>query len=466
MYNLKVVYNFLKQMISKYFPWPLVATLHILLFTSCLGSSNEGFEYSPDAQIYSFSLSSRADTSNLLNAINFDIDQVNGKIYNKEPLPYLFHVDSALVKISSSSAYRPFYQIAFTLSGEMDDSTYYWNWADSVAINRLKRIITTAPDGQSTKQYSFQLNIYQEDPYLLSWIKKGTDYIPSTPVDQKTIAFNGQFITYYKTESTVKGMFTDNEDGTSWSQVDLTGLPHNIRLKSLFPLDKAIYAINEGGEVYKSDSRGVAWSRVTTEYVVESIYGMLPSAKTSQILLTVNDGNSLRFALTDYFSEIQLMNPVPDEIPLSDFTATSVEDPNSFASKYIILADGINSDNARNNDIYILQEKGGEITYISTTPRFSINGSNLFYYDRRLYLMIESNGKNSFLLSDNFGLEWIVAEDNQAFPSTSNYIPRTNASVVIDDDNNIWIFGGISANQAQTQLVDAWRGRLNKFSMN
>ncbi len=459
MHNLKWCTIFLKQMISKYFLRSLVVALNILLFTSCLGSSDDNFEYSPDAQIYSFSMSSRGDTLNLLNTTIFTIDQVNGKIFNKEPLPYLFHVDSVVLSISSSGTFNPFSQVILTLSDE-SDNPHFWSASDSVAINQLLQITTTAPDGETTKQYDFQLNIFQEDPYVLTW-ERGGDYLAVPPSDQKTIMLNGRFITYYTTETTVGA--ASSTDGIEWDNVDeLTGLPPTTQVKSLLQRENAAYALDEGGEVYASDETGTTWSRVLAPYNVEAIYGILPSATGESILVAVNHNDALRFAVTDDFSEIQLMNNIPDDMPLLDFTSTSVENPDSYATKYIVLTDGIKKDNTRNEAIWILQEKDEEITNISKVTNASVAGSSLFYYDKRLYLMILTGGENSFLLSDNFGLDWIEAEDNQSFPS--EFTPRTKGSVLADEDNNIWIFGGISLDQVQ--LIDTWRGRLNKFAMN
>ena len=449
-------------MISKYFAWLLVATLNVLLFTSCLGSSDRDIEYSPDAQIYAFSLTSRADTLNLLNTTAFTIDQVNGQIFNKEPLPYQFHVDSVMLSISSSSVYSSFFQVSLTVSSDFGDSTYLWNSSDSIAINRLKRITTTAQDGSNTKQYLFQLNIYQQDPYILSWEKKN-DLLSTPPTEQKTILFTDRFITYYKTASTLGA--TSSTNGDTWTQApNLQGLPPSVRLNSLVPWNDRVYILDEEGGIYES-SNGIEWTKISTNYSIQTLYGVLPSVSGGGILMAVNNNETLYFALTDDFLEIQLMNPVPEEIPLWDFTATSVENPDSYATKYIVLTDGIKNDNNRNNEVWILQEKDDAITYISIKPAMPVQGSSLFYYDNLLYLMTIEEGKNLFLFSNSFGLDWEAAGENQAFPVASEFTPRTNASVVTDDSNNIWIFGGISAQTPQTRLIDVWRGSLNKFLM-
>src|SRR5690554_1995182 len=300
-------------MISKYFLRSLVVALNILLFTSCLGSSDDNFEYSPDAQIYSFSMSSRGDTLNLLNTTAFTIDQVNGKIFNKDPMPYLFHVDSVVLNISSSSTLNPFSQVVLTLSDE-SDNPFYWSASDSVAINQLLQITTTAPDGKTTKKYDFQLNIFQEDPYVLTWERRD-DYLAIPPTDQKTIMLNERFITYYTTGTTVGA--ASSTDGIDWDNVDeLIGLPPTIKLKSLLPSTNAVYVLDESGEVYSSDETGITWSRIPLPYnveAVEAIYGILPSATSGDILMAVNHNDVLRFAVTNDFSEIQLMNNIRSE---------------------------------------------------------------------------------------------------------------------------------------------------------
>lgn len=447
-----------------YFLWLLVATLNLLLWTSCLGSSEDKeFDYSPNAQIYAFSLNSRADTARLLNATAFSINQVTGKIFNEEPLPYLFHVDSAMLNISSSSTYTPFQQIAITLTGPDGDSTYLWNGVDSVAINRLKIIATTAQDGVHTKFYAFQLNVYLQDPYILSWERKADYLPPSYPKEHKSIAFNDRFIIFYKTESGAGA--TASKDGSTWNDLgELQGLPTSARLNTLITTKGAMYILDEEGKVYAS-TNSTEWDRIDTGYTVKTLYGILPGTTMESILIAVKEGDTLRFAVTNDFSEIELLNQIPDKMPWSEFTSTSIESDLSYATRYIILTDGIRLDGSWNDEMWIMQKKDDEITYISKRPSFPVKGSNLFCYDDRLYLMTLSDGQNIFLFSSNYGLDWEVAGENQTFPTKSEFTPRTNASVMIDKSNNIWIFGGVSAQSPHSMLVDVWRGRLNKFSM-
>ncbi|OJV90862.1 MAG: hypothetical protein BGO34_21385 [Bacteroidia bacterium 44-10] len=446
-------------MISKYFFGASVLIVNLLLFSSCLNSSDNNMEYPTDPQIYAISISSATDTTSLLPGVVFTIDQVNGKLFNREPLPYGFHVDSVMLSLTGSTSYG-FSGIEVTLE---PDSSYAWNRSDSIAIPRLRKIKTTAPDGVTSKSYDFQLNIYQEDPYILTWEKIGENYLNSPVESQATILYRDRFYTYYQSGDEIKAVSTDISDTPGWEAVVLSGIPHTLRLSSLITSGNIIYALDAAtGAVYHSPD-GVNWSIVQTEYEVKAIYGELPNAAAGNILLAVSHDEKVRFArASNDFSDIVLMNDLPANMPVIDFTAMKVESKTSYASKFIFLSGGNTTSDALNNDIWILQEDGGVIKYItSKRPDGILKGSSLFYYDDKPYLIATSAGKNILMYSDNYGIDWIKAEENQSFPE--NFAGRTNTSAVTDADNNIWIFGGISS--SNTQLVDIWKGRLNKFAL-
>lgn len=449
-------------MISKYSLWTSVLILNILLFSSCLNSSDNNVEYPTDPQIYAISFSSSADTASLLSGVAFTIDQVKGEIFNKEPLPYLFHVDSVILTITGSNSYYSFAGIQLTLDSE---NPYSWNGSDSIPILRLREIKTTAPDGVTTKDYKFQLNIYQEDPYIINWDRIKENYLTSPVTSQRTIAYNNQFFTYYRSGTEMK--VATSSDGENWEVTSLPEMPHTIGLSSLITTNDAVYALDNedaSGWVYRS-SDGKNWAPVQTEYEVEALYGDLPSSSSGNILVGVNHDGKLKFAHThNDFSEITLMNDMPANMPVTDFSAIKVESSTSYASKFIYLSGGTKADNTPNNDIWVVQEDEGAIKYIvSKRPAEAIlQGSSLFFYDDKPYLIATSAGKNLLMYSENYGMDWIETGENQALPT--GFTGRTNASVITDADNYIWIFGGISS--SNTQLVDIWKGRLNKFALN
>ncbi len=453
-----VIYIFLKQMTSTYLSWASVIIGGILLFSSCLNSNNANIDKSSDAQVYALALSSNADSTGVLSAAEFTIDQVGKKIFNRDSLSYLFAVDSAKLTLSASSTYSPFSQIILTLKNP--DSTYSWNGKDSIPPLRLSSIITTAQDGITTKPYDFKLNIYQQDPNILTWTKVTDNYLASSVSAQKTLAIGNTFFTYYVSGGTLKGASTDASGEKNWTEIDIVGLPAGTTPAMITAAGKGAYALGTDQTVYFT-ANGATWTSVTTSYHVKAIYGDLPLTTGKTILTVIDDEGTLKFAETENFAAIQVLNTIKSAFPISAFSTAQVNNPTVFSAKYIAVSGGLRSDNTANNANWLLQRKGETIEAIATETSFSQQGSSIFFYDNKLYLMSseKENGQN-ILYNSNYGLNWTKVGKNQTFDPEFTY--RTQASVITDAENYIWIFGGVS--DASQQLVEVWRGRLNKLA--
>lgn len=448
-------------MISTYFVRASLLAFGIVLFSSCLNSSNNSdVELSKDAQIYSFSLSSKADTTQALTASPFTIDQIGNKIFNQNPLPYQFSVDSAKLTLSgyAGTIANSFARVNLVLANA--DSTYTWNGNDSVAINRLHQIVVTAANGEASKTYTFELNTHQTDPYALTWEKIAANYLTPLPVgSQRTISFGGRFITYYTSGTNIRAMSAPAAEGKNWVSGALTGLPATIRLSSMVVVGSNAFALNSDNSLYKTTD-GLNWTKVSTGYPIIAVYGKLPSATGGDILAVINNNGTATFAETNDFSSFRLMNAAPEKLPVSDFSVTQINNPAVYSAKYILLSGGKSADNANNNSTWLLEEKDNAITHISKAASFSLAGSTVFNYDNIQYMITAASAGNILLRSENYGINWTKVAENQELPE--EFTNRANASVITDSDNYIWIFGGTSG--TQTQLVDVWRGRLNRLA--
>lgn len=456
-----MVQYFLKQMILKYPLRTASILLWVLIFSSCLNSSQSEIELSHDAQIYSFSMTSTKDTTGVLSGTRFTIDQINNKIFNRDSLPYLFHVDSINLKIigKSGSAIPK-----ITIHLQDNDSTYLWNQKDSVSFKRLKSIETTAEDAATAKSYQFSANIHLQDPYILHWNQMARNYLQAPVGKQRTVLHNGKFISYYQSGGGINASTSPTSDGKNWTPVTVSALPATIRMNTLFSVTdgsvSTVYAQDTDNSIYQS-ADGLVWSKVTSGYSIAAVYGKLPSASGEFAILTaINEGGTLKFAITRNFTAFTVLNALPDGIAVTDFSSVSLENPTVFAAKYIIISGGRDNGNRLNNKLWILQEKSGKITKIDKTTSIPLQLSQLYLYDNRTYLMTVEAGKNKLYYSDNYGLDWISGGTNQTFPD--DYTSRIAASVITDSNHFIWIFGGESVNQ--TQIVDVWRGRLNKLA--
>lgn len=459
---ISIVQYILKQMILKYFYRSVGILLWVLMLSSCLDSNTTQIDQSKDAQIYSFSLTSATDSNNYFNDVKFSIDQIKGQIFNRDSLPYLFDVDSVMVSISSGQS-ALFSNITFNLRDS--DSTYTWNSKDSVATHRLKSIETTAEDGKTKMKYDIKINIHQQDPYIINWDLMASDYFNASPIEsQKTILMGDKFITYYKSMGQVRASAANIESAGVWGPVVVAGLPAVVDLLSIVSIESEnssiVYVLDNNKKVYASTD-GMLWSEVDADYTVEAIYGNLPFITGEYAtLVAINVDGDIKFATTTDFSSFDIMNNIPAGMPLSGFSAESLNNPSVYSAKYIILYGGVDVEGKTNKKIWIVQNKDEDIKTIAESLPMEVDDAQLFLYDEKVYIMVSEGGENKLYSSKNYGLNWTSDGENQSVAEEMSF--RRGASVISDSDNFIWIFGGKSINQSQ--IVDAWRGRLNKLA--
>ena len=444
-------------MISNWFYYCFTLLTVTFILSSCLDSNQVDYSYSADAQITSVKLSSYQDSLKVLSGVNFSIDQVSSApiIFNKDSLPHLFDVSMVSMNVTTNRASG----IKIELSNP--DSSYIWNMKDSIMIKKLKHIIVYAEDGKTTKTYTFQIRTHQQDPDTIYWQNVKNNYIPK-PTDQKTVSNKNKFFTYYKANNTLYLSTSPITSGVDWTNQILSGLPQDVLLKSIqnnFIEEKdKWYALDSNNKVYTSED-GMEWNNISAPYSVKSIFGKMPSYTKDSILAVVKDGDKYKFAKTIDFSSINVLNEIPSGFPVDNFTYTSIKDPLIYSAKYLIITGGKDVNNVTNESVWILQENDRKITHTSKGLKFNVLGSSLFNYDEKIYLMTSENDKNVFYTSTNYGVFWSKASNKQLLPT--EFVNRNNQSIIVDSKNNIWIFGGVSSNQ--TQLIEIWKGRINKL---
>ena len=443
-------------MTYKYILWSILL-LGAGFFYSCLNSDQVTTDALQDAQIYAFSATAAYDSTETLANTKFSIDQLNSQIFNKDSLEFGFEPKNALLSITTAYASA----IKFYLTNP--DSTYYWNSSDSVAINRLKTIEITAQDQKTIKRYDFKLNIHKQDPEILNWTNIQGSYVGTSFIDQKTILLNGTFFTYYSTPS-IRLSSTKSPGIDGWQTAEISSLPQNTIVSSFMAGNNTGYAVDAYHNVYSSNN-GTSWTKIASPYGVKAIYGVSPN--TTDSLLTIIDvDGALKFAKTknnDFVTfSIKNSSNVPFDFPIRDFSCISISRSNNYTSKYYVISGGITLNGNSSNKIWFLQEKGNIITSASFVPSFDVQGSTLFAYNDNVYILSATSEKNILRISKDNGLTWTVAGDKQALPTSFSY--RHDASIIVDSNNFIWIFGGISG--SEIQFADVWRGRLNSLAVN
>ncbi len=445
----------------QYFFKLTLLTAVVAICSSCLKTEQRDVTLSSDAQIYSLSLSSEKDSARVLNNTKFTIDQIGEKIFNQDSLPYLFHIDSVHLDLKMASSNN---LPTFTIHLKNNDSVYEWNGKDSIAINRLTAITSRAPDRQHAITYQFKINIHQQDPEILTWERLADNYLATPTNDQKTILVNGSLITYYRAGKNIMAKETPIDDGKNWSSIPLNGLPVTVQLQSIIAAtedNKKAYALDNANAVYQTTD-GKEWSKITTRYPVKSIYGNLPLFNgKSEILLMINDNGVSKLATTTDFSTIHIENiTVPDKFPTNDLSPVTVNNPDVFVAKYIILAGGTNEKCGISKNIWLIQKKNNDVDIASVEASVPVDGARLFFYNNMLYLLSHGRDTNKLFTSNDYGLHWHPVGSNQELPETFSF--RRETSIITDTNHFIWIVGGLS--QSNNGIAEVWRGRLNKFA--
>ncbi|HPD43770.1 MAG TPA: DUF6242 domain-containing protein [Dysgonamonadaceae bacterium] len=451
----------------KYIFWGILF-FGIALFSSCLNSEQVSLDALHDAQIYSFSASAAYDSTGTLANAKFAIDQLNSQIFNRDSLEFGFKPKNAQLSITTA------YASAIKLYLSDPDSIYFWNSTDSVAIDRLKTIEVTAQDQTTIKRYDFKLNIHQQDPDILTWTKLQGSYIESPFVEQKTILMDDTFLTFYKTSAGIQLAQTTSPGSVAWQTLSISSLPNNTIVSSILcgyspNLTNGdiytAYALDTENNIYSSNN-GISWEKIISPHTVKALYAVSPNTPDS--VLTILDMNGeLKFAKTGYddFMTFSIKNSNIDfaNFPTTEFSCVSFSKSNVHSSKSYIVSGGKTASGSLNDKIWILQEDDNKISSTWVQPAFQTQGSTLFEYDDKIYLLTTGNDEEvKLMISEDIGNTWHVAESNQALPDNFSY--RQEASIVVDTNNNIWIFGGIS--DTNTQFTDVWRGRLNRLAVN
>ena len=91
-------------------------------------------------------------------------------------------------------------------------------------------------------------------------------------------------------------------------------------------------------------------------------------------------------------------------------------------------------------------------------------GSSIAYYDE-MYYLIGGIGENNQPLKDiyrssDYGVTWNYIDSLIVLPT--NYQARGFASLLVDPDNYLMIFGGKSSEKGNV-IGDIWRGRINRL---
>ena len=454
--------------------------LGLLLMMSCNDDKTENIVYdlSKDAQIYSFTVAASYDRTadsvtrhqdsiyaNALTRVRFALNQVAGIIYNPDSLPY--GLEPQMVKMT----------VGFnTLAGGIgkfeifvpDSAGYYeWNSTDSVDFSKMPiQFRVTALHG-NTKDYRLDLRIHQEDPDVIVWNRMNDFITEEGP--QKVLMLEDNFYAYSVSTSSASLSTADNVN-LIWQEQTLQNFPLSIIVESINVMNNSFYAITTEGNSYMSLD-GISWEKQENGQFITAICGILPGKNSNDdvllVLLRGDDGKNYYGTTTDLRSidVITSVSSSPNDpsvqpdFPTKGFSATTKYN-RAGNDNVLVLTSGIALDGRSLSATWVIRktEEGLEMSSSARNSFFSGVGVSVFLYDDCLFAL----AKNKLYYSKSWGAVWSVASSKQNLPSIMAV--RSSQSVVVDNRNNIWIFGGVSENNAYRG--DSWTGCLNRLKVN
>lgn len=458
------------------------------VITSCLDDDNN-IEYSPDATIHAFSL----DTIGYGITYKFTIDQINSLIYNEDSLPVHADtiIDRILIKTLTTAS-----GVVTMLDKEGKDSiinindsidlTKYINAPDKNDYLKLK---VWTQDLQSNKEYRLSIRVHYLDPDTLNW-GNGRDEKPvafqkgfsqgEITGKQKAVILNGDIMVYSISNSELIAYKTAITDGKAWGKVEhIQGLPTitALDLSSIIEYNNHLYMV-ANNQVY--------WSRDGVEWALHKLlnrnnlkFATLLTAiqpdpenannkKAGIAAIASNDnGSTYNFCMTN--ENTNLWN-IGDALP-TDFPTRNISSTVGFSATNVPFIVSMGTIIARDDN----EEEGNdEETPQSIVPWSSYDGlswidlsTSSSYCPMLNSPSIIAYNEVFYAFGDDFkvfytspsGITWKEASKKFYFPEGLTKRAGTNYSIVIDDNQFIWII----CSKDDTGSDEVWRGRLNKL---
>lgn len=440
-----------------------------LLLSSCLDNEEIGdYEIVKNCQINSFQLSH--DSVPGLDTVKFTIDQLSGRIFNIDSLPYGTELEKVVCKMTTANG-MAVTGIEVSPEAYADSSYYLKDLTDSIDFSAPVKIVVHSYDQLTTKVYMARVNIHQVVPDSMVWGVYDSQMIGVTIKEQKVVPFKhaavDSYFMYVKPAGQDKPYqlyHAPASEPKDWKQLELKGLPADgVIISQITEYEDALYVPSLDGKLYCSID-GMTWSVVEKAPTVKYLLGSVDEAKkqVSALAAIIERNGKQIFASMRADSTWHDGGEVPAEFPVKGFGNLKYE---AMYHEYLMVAGGRTSSNKLVNTTWstmdgCLWANMAEDNNIVSKRE----GAMLINYDEKFMLIGGVDESNKALKdmyqSIDYGINWTKIDTLVTLPS--NYAARGFSSVVVDDDNNVNIFGG-KVNASSNDMNDLWRGRINRL---
>lgn len=440
-----------------------------LLLSSCLGGDDTyDYEAIKDPQVYRFHL--KSDSVPALDSVKFTIDQWTGQIYNIDSMKYGTSLKDKVFCIFNTRSVYKIQVIQEALRNEQDPSkdTLDWNGIDSLNFSKPVIFITHAMDGKTKKRYEARVNIHQVNPDSMYWSVYKNNMIPQSFTDQTVLpnADTTQYTMYTK-ESTGYAVYTASaEEPAVWTPASLRGFPSAPLLQQMVRFDGDVFVVpTADGKIYKSEN-STDWEVVPVagDPNIAALLGVVPQSEGDILSVLVLNGSEYRYMTTsDLISWKESEGKASGDFPLSGFGRCTYT---NYFSNGLMLVAGASVGGAKVSSSAWSTEDG--LSWLKMTNETSYfrprSGAMLTPYDNRFYLIggmdTYGNAMKDIYTSCDYGITWARIDSMKIMPSTYN--ARAYASVQVNKDRTLFLFGGKTENDG-TCLNQIWSGSIPRF---
>ena len=394
------------------------------------------------------------------------INQRDSTIENRDYLPYGCDVSAITANIVFDGS-----MLKYRTKGSNGGWTAY-NSTDTLDLTSPLELELTSNDSQSSRTYTFTINVYTEEGDSLYWKQCEKDVAQLTDLtDMKAFVLNDNLMVLGKKGSDlVLAERTGIEAQGTWKKVNddehLITLPSTTDLQTLRQQGDKLYLSTSDGSIFSS-TNALAWTQEGTTYTAP----LTLIEKTANYFYAVSGGKLLRSADAITWDDDK-PSPNPDEafLPSSDIRALTLQQSNG--STRIVMVGQKNGEgeeytkalvwNKMWNDGWETFEADAEWMYFPLSPDNKIpcprlGYFNLLAYDGKCLAFggASADGTHKALdamyFSQDYGITWR--------PSTELHLPiqleGTDGCItsVVDKNNFIWLITN----------AQVWRGRLNRL---
>ncbi|MDR2120258.1 MAG: DUF6242 domain-containing protein [Tannerella sp.] len=437
----------------------------LFILSSCLGNDEIGLNDRnlSNCQIATFSLS--CDSISGLSTTKFTIDQVNGLIFNKDSLPYGTNVN---FKVICTLTYAAGSITSVEVHQKAIDKKEYWNASDSLDFSDEVIFYIISYNGKESKSYTAKLNVHQQNPGLMEWSRDENPLPASRATDRKVILHGDSYLMYVKNADGYELYRSRVSDANNWTKQPLTGLSDNktFTLSQITEYEDNLYLPSSDGALYCS-AEGQDWTRVENTPEIVALPGTVCVApelkRPSALSAVIRDGDAWLFAAMNISGQWQKGKEVPEGFPITGFAS------NSYTQMYyshLVIVAGKDRNGGLSNKSWDTMDGLAWICLTGSGKNYFTQREGLMLadYDDKFYLTggidASNQGLKDIYTSADKGVTWALADSLTFLPET--YQGRGFASMLVDKDNFVLLFGGKERNEANMS-DELWRGRINRL---